>query len=72
MSHLDQEKMDHLDQISEGDWQGIDQTTDDPEEARVMFCALDSFLSVYFSFSFSPFTLRCTWPPALIPRLVLF
>lgn len=26
------------------DWEGIDQTSQDPEEARVMFCALDSFL----------------------------
>lgn len=25
-------------------WQGIDQSTEDPEEARVMFCAVDSFL----------------------------
>lgn len=27
-----------------GDWEGLDQTNQDPEEARVMFCALDSFL----------------------------
>lgn len=47
MSHTNRHKMDDLDQIDEGNWQGIDETTDDPEEARVMFCALDSFLSVY-------------------------
>lgn len=28
-------------------WQGIDQSTEDPEEARVMFSAVDSFLSVH-------------------------
>ncbi|KAF3770648.1 hypothetical protein M406DRAFT_35329 [Cryphonectria parasitica EP155] len=28
----------------ENAWQGIDKTVDDPEEARVMFCALDSFM----------------------------
>lgn len=41
--------MDHPDQMDESDWQGIDKTTDDPEEARVMFCALDSFLLVFSS-----------------------
>ncbi|PSR97156.1 N2227-like protein-domain-containing protein [Coniella lustricola] len=30
--------------MDESDWQGIDKTVEDPEEARVMFCALDSFL----------------------------
>lgn len=46
MSNPNRDKMEHPDQMEESDWQGIDKTTDDPEEARVMFCALDSFLSV--------------------------
>lgn len=52
--------MGHPDQMDESDWQGIDKTTDDPEEARVMFCALDSFLSVSSSM-FSDNFLRY-WP----------
>lgn len=35
--------------MDDSDWQGVDKTVDDPEEARVMFCALDSFLSVHVS-----------------------
>lgn len=33
--------------MEESDWQGVDKTVDDPEEARVIFCALDSFLSAH-------------------------
>lgn len=33
-------------EVEETDWQGVDKTVDDPEEAKVIFCALDSFLSV--------------------------
>lgn len=28
----------------ERDWQGLEKTVSDEEEARVIFCALDSFL----------------------------
>lgn len=28
---------------NERNWEGLDQLVGDPEEARVMFCALDSF-----------------------------
>ena len=28
----------------ERDWQGLEETVEDEEEARVIFCALDSFL----------------------------
>lgn len=28
----------------ESEWEGLEETSQDPEEARVMFCALDSFL----------------------------
>lgn len=28
----------------ERDWQGLEETVSDVEEARVIFCALDSFL----------------------------
>lgn len=28
----------------ERDWQGLEETVSDEEEARVIFCALDSFL----------------------------
>lgn len=51
MSNPNPDKMGHPDHLDESDWQGIDKTTDDPEEARVMFCALDSFLSVSSSLS---------------------
>lgn len=40
--------MSELQAMIESDWQGVEKTVDDPEEARVIFCALDSFLSVYF------------------------
>lgn len=46
MSTLENETMAEPQPMEESDWQGIDKTVDDPEEARVMFCALDSFLSV--------------------------
>jgi carnosine N-methyltransferase len=26
------------------EWQGVEEVTEDPEEVRVIFCALDSFL----------------------------
>lgn len=30
--------------MEQSDWEGVDTTVDDPEEARVLFCALDSYL----------------------------
>lgn len=30
----------------ESSWAGVDETIEDPEEERVVFCALDSFRSV--------------------------
>lgn len=30
--------------VEERDWQGLEETVSDEEEARVIFCALDSFL----------------------------
>lgn len=69
MSFVDQEKMDDLVRRDGGDWQGIDKTTDDPEEARVMFCALDSFLSVScLIFSTTAFSIR-TLPLLLLVLL---
>lgn len=46
MSTLDNKRMAEPQPMEESDWQGIEKTVEDPEEERVMFCALDSFLSV--------------------------
>lgn len=29
--------------VGDGAWSGVEETVDDPEEVRVIFCALDSF-----------------------------
>jgi carnosine N-methyltransferase len=38
--------MDAIKVDADGDntWNGVEDTIEDPEEARVLFCALDSFL----------------------------
>lgn len=43
----------------EQQWKGIETAIEDPEEARVIYCALDSFVSVVphhfcFTFGFKP------------------
>jgi hypothetical protein len=41
--------MDHMGEVKMADeshWNGIEETIEDPEEVRVIFCALDSYLSV--------------------------
>lgn len=37
---MDQESLGHGD---EGQWNGVEDAIEDPEELRVIFCALDSF-----------------------------
>lgn len=45
---MDQRQSSKVQQPAEtNDWEGVDNTVSDPEEARVIYSALDSFASVY-------------------------
>lgn len=44
MSGLETGAMAEQQPIQESDWQGIENTVSDEEEAKVIFCSLDSFL----------------------------
>lgn len=41
---LETDTMANPEPAEERDWQGLEETVSDEEEARVIFCALDSFL----------------------------
>lgn len=41
---LETDTMANPEPAEERDWQGLEETVADEEEARVIFCALDSFL----------------------------
>lgn len=44
MSGLETGVMAKQEPIQESDWQGVEKTVSDEEEAKVIFCSLDSFL----------------------------
>lgn len=53
----------------ESDWQGVENTVSDEEEARVIFCSLDSFLWVP---PHRQFTWHCVWSHFFASNVLYF